>query len=109
MMGQPRTVRKRREVRGHVFRYHPAVQDLRRRISEGELGNIQTTTGNRETFGLPRKDMGASRDWNFRPIAVRNGAGKFKVLWCYTERYSHFDPEYWESMLFAYPGYQFSR
>ena len=42
--------------------------------------------------------------WNFRPIAVRNGAGKFKILWCYTERYSHFDPGYWESMIFAYPG-----
>ena len=51
----------------------------------------------------------SSPGWNFRPTAVRNGTGKFKVLWCYTERYSHFDPGYWESMLFAYPGYQFSR
>jgi len=47
--------------------------------------------------------------WNFRPIAVRNGAGSIRVLWCYTERYSHFNPGYWESMLFAYPGYQFSQ
>ena len=43
---------------GHIFRYHPAVQELRRRIDAGELGKIQTIIGNRETFGLPRKDMG---------------------------------------------------
>ena len=43
---------------GHVFRYHPAVQELRRRMNEGELGKIQTIISNRETFGLPRKDMG---------------------------------------------------
>jgi len=43
---------------GHVFRYHPAVQELRRRINEGELGKIQIIMSSRETFGLPRKDMG---------------------------------------------------
>ena len=51
----------------------------------------------------------STEGWNFRPIAVRNGAGRFKILWCYTERYSHFDPGYWESMILAYPGYQFSQ
>ena len=43
---------------GHIFRYHRAVQELRRRINEGELGKIQIIITNRETFGLPRKDMG---------------------------------------------------
>jgi UDP-N-acetylglucosamine 3-dehydrogenase len=43
---------------GHVFRYHPAVQELRRRMNEGELGKVQTIISSRETFGLPRKDMG---------------------------------------------------
>ena len=43
---------------GHVFRYHPAVQELRRRMNEGELGKIQTIISNRLSFGLPRKDMG---------------------------------------------------
>ena len=32
---------------GHVFRYHPAVQELKRRINEGELGKIQTIVSNR--------------------------------------------------------------
>jgi UDP-N-acetylglucosamine 3-dehydrogenase len=43
---------------GHIFRYHPAVQELRNRINQGELGKIQTIISNREAFGLPRKDMG---------------------------------------------------
>ena len=43
---------------GHVFRYHPAVQELRRRMNEGELGKVQSIISSRETFGLPRKDMG---------------------------------------------------
>lgn len=43
---------------GHIFRYHPAVQELRRRINAGELGRLQTIVSNRGTFGLPRKDMG---------------------------------------------------
>jgi UDP-N-acetylglucosamine 3-dehydrogenase len=43
---------------GHIFRYHRAVQELRRRINKGELGKIQTIVSNREAFGLPRKDMG---------------------------------------------------
>jgi len=43
---------------GHVFRYHPAVQELRRRRNEGELGKVQAIISNRLTFGLPRKDMG---------------------------------------------------
>lgn len=43
---------------GHVFRYHPAVRRLKRRIDEGQLGQIQNIVSNREAFGLPRRDMG---------------------------------------------------
>lgn len=43
---------------GHVFRYHPAVRELKRRIDEGELGEIQNIISKREMFGLPRRDMG---------------------------------------------------
>ena len=43
---------------GHVFRYHPAVHELKHRLDEGELGEIQNILSKRETFGLPRKDMG---------------------------------------------------
>lgn len=43
---------------GHIFRYHPAVRELKRMIDAGELGEIQNIIGNRLYFGLPRKDMG---------------------------------------------------
>jgi UDP-N-acetylglucosamine 3-dehydrogenase len=43
---------------GHIFRYHPAVRELKRRIDAKELGRIQTIVSKRETFSLPRKDMG---------------------------------------------------
>jgi hypothetical protein len=46
----------------------------------------------------------ASRGYYFRPTYVRNGAGSWKVLFCYTERYEHSRQGKWESMLFAYPG-----
>jgi predicted dehydrogenase len=43
---------------GHIFRYHPAVCELKRMINNGELGTIQNIIGNRLYFSLPRKDMG---------------------------------------------------
>lgn len=43
---------------GHIFRYHSAVQELKHRIDAGEMGKIQAIIGSRQTFGLPRKDMG---------------------------------------------------
>lgn len=43
---------------GHIFRYHPAVCELKRRIDAGDLGDIQNIIGHRLDFGLPRKDMG---------------------------------------------------
>ena len=43
---------------GHIFRYHPAVGELKLRIDAGELGTIQNMISHRFDFGLPRQDMG---------------------------------------------------
>lgn len=43
---------------GHIFRYHAALQELKRRIDGGELGSIQNLISNRLHFGIPRQDMG---------------------------------------------------
>ena len=43
---------------GHIFRYHSAVCELKRRMDAGELGEVQNIIGNRLDFGLPRRDMG---------------------------------------------------
>jgi len=49
---------KRILMAGHIFRYHPAVCELKRRIDADELGEIQNIIGNRLDYGLPRRDMG---------------------------------------------------
>ncbi|SEP29047.1 UDP-N-acetylglucosamine 3-dehydrogenase [Halogranum amylolyticum] len=43
---------------GHIFRYHPALSDLKRRIDRGELGRIKYLTTNRYAFRVPREEAG---------------------------------------------------
>ncbi|MFX1385394.1 MAG: Gfo/Idh/MocA family protein [Promethearchaeota archaeon] len=43
---------------GHLFRYHPAVKDIKRRIDIGEFGKINMILSYRFALGVPRKDMG---------------------------------------------------
>lgn len=44
---------------GHIFRYHPALTDLKRRIDRGELGRIKYLWTNRFAFRAPRATTGA--------------------------------------------------
>lgn len=43
---------------GHIFRYHPGIQAVKRMIESGELGKIYYMFTNRMAFASPRKDMG---------------------------------------------------
>ncbi len=43
---------------GHLFRYHPAVEEIKKRIDLGEFGKIQMILSFRFALGVPRKDMG---------------------------------------------------
>lgn len=43
---------------GHLFRYHPAVKDIRKRINIGEFGELEMILTYRFALGVPRKDMG---------------------------------------------------
>ena len=43
---------------GHLFRYHPVVRDVKRRIDMGEFGKINMIITYRFAFGIPKKDMG---------------------------------------------------
>jgi predicted dehydrogenase len=43
---------------GHIFRYHSAVLELKRRMDAKEFGEIIYITSNRMAFRAPRKDMG---------------------------------------------------
>ncbi|MHA1293070.1 MAG: Gfo/Idh/MocA family protein [Promethearchaeota archaeon] len=43
---------------GHLFRYHPAIKDIKKRIDFGEFGKINMILTYRFALGIPRKDMG---------------------------------------------------
>ncbi|SFS10613.1 Predicted dehydrogenase [Halomicrobium zhouii] len=43
---------------GHIFRYHPALGELKRRIDRGELGRIKYLHTRRYTFRIPRDTTG---------------------------------------------------
>lgn len=43
---------------GHIFRHHPALSDLKRRIDRGEFGEIKYLVTNRSTFRTPRTTTG---------------------------------------------------
>jgi predicted dehydrogenase len=43
---------------GHIFRYHPALNELKERIDRGELGQIKYLNTNRFSFRVPRATTG---------------------------------------------------
>ncbi len=43
---------------GHIFRFHPGVNELKKRITRGDFGSIQQIFVRRLTLAPPRKDMG---------------------------------------------------
>jgi predicted dehydrogenase len=44
---------------GHIFRYHPALCDLKRRLDRGELGEVRYLNTSRFAYRAPRADAGA--------------------------------------------------
>lgn len=43
---------------GHIFRYHPALNELKRRVDRGELGRIKYLHTGRFAFRVPRESVG---------------------------------------------------
>jgi predicted dehydrogenase len=43
---------------GHVFRYHPAIRELKKRMDRKDFGDIFYMATNRYSYAAPRKDMG---------------------------------------------------
>lgn len=43
---------------GHIFRYHPAVIELKNKIERGDFGRVYYIISNRFSLREPRKDMG---------------------------------------------------
>lgn len=57
---------------GHIFRYHPALNDLKRRIERGELGNIKYLNTTRFSFRVPRQTTGALYSLAVHDIDISN-------------------------------------
>ncbi|WP_435102062.1 Gfo/Idh/MocA family protein [Halarchaeum sp. P4] len=44
---------------GHIFRFHPALRELKHRIERGDLGDLRYLSSNRFAFRVPRQTAGA--------------------------------------------------
>ncbi|TFG19782.1 MAG: Gfo/Idh/MocA family oxidoreductase [Promethearchaeota archaeon] len=49
---------KKRLMVGHLFRYHQALLELKRRLNIGELGKILFMVGTKYGLGVPKEDAG---------------------------------------------------
>jgi len=43
---------------GHIFRYHSAVNEIKKRMERGDFGELYYIMSNRYSLRMPRKDMG---------------------------------------------------
>lgn len=57
---------------GHIFRYHPALNDLKRRIERGELGEVKYMNTVRFSFRVPRETAGALYSLAVHDIDISN-------------------------------------
>lgn len=57
---------------GHIFRYHPALNDLKHRIERGELGDVKYMNTARFSFRVPRETAGALYSLAVHDIDISN-------------------------------------
>lgn len=57
---------------GHIFRYHPALRNLKERIERGELGRIKYLNTIRFSFKVPRDTAGALYSLAVHDIDISN-------------------------------------
>jgi len=57
---------------GHIFRFHPALSELKRRIDRGELGTIKYLNTTRFSFRVPRATAGALYSLGVHDIDISN-------------------------------------
>ncbi len=57
---------------GHTFEFNPAVRELRRRVDQGELGEVYYVVSNRLNLGLYRSDVNVVWDLAPHDISIFN-------------------------------------
>jgi predicted dehydrogenase len=74
---------------GHIFRYHPALNDLKSRIDRGELGEIKYMNTARFSFRVPRATAGALYSLAVHDIDISNYLleSRPESLYCNLDRF----------------------
>lgn len=57
---------------GHIFRYHPALMDLKRRLDRGELGTLRYLHSTRFAFRVPRSTVGVLHSLGVHDVDISN-------------------------------------
>ncbi|WP_435126318.1 Gfo/Idh/MocA family protein [Halobaculum sp. D14] len=57
---------------GHIFRFHPALKELKRRIDRGELGRIKYMNTRRFSFRVPRATTGVLYSLAVHDVDISN-------------------------------------
>ncbi|MDZ7687769.1 MAG: Gfo/Idh/MocA family oxidoreductase [Halobacteriales archaeon] len=74
---------------GHIFRYHPALSDLKERIERGELGEIKYMNTARFSFRVPRATAGVLYSLAVHDIDISNYLleSRPESLYCNLDRF----------------------
>ncbi|WP_049985938.1 Gfo/Idh/MocA family protein [Halobellus rufus] len=68
---------------GHIFRHHPALCELKRRIDRGELGRVKYLATNRFSFRAPRATTGVLYSLAVHDVDVSNYLLNDQPEWLY--------------------------
>lgn len=91
---------------GHIFRYHPALRELKRRIDRGALGRIKYLQTNRTSFRVPRETAGVLYSLAVHDVDVYNFLleGLPDRIYCKLDRFVRDDVDETASLVLDYDG-----
>jgi len=91
---------------GHIFRYHPALRELRRRIDRGALGDIKYLRTARTSFRVPRRTAGALYSLAVHDIDIYNLLldGLPDYIYCNLDRFVREEVDETASLVLDYGG-----
>jgi len=91
---------------GHIFRYHPALSDLKNRIKRGELGEIKYLNTSRFSFRVPRATAGALYSLAVHDVDISNYLleQKPESLYCNLDSFIREDVDETATVVLDYGG-----
>jgi len=91
---------------GHIFRYHPALSDLKKRIERGEIGEIKYLNTSRFSFRVPRTTAGALYSLAVHDVDISNYLleQKPESLYCNLDSFIREDVDETATVVLDYGG-----